>query len=142
MLSCMDHMPPEALLEGVPPPMRTVAQALRDVVRMALPTATERVRVGWRIIGIDVPNGRRTAYVAWIFPETEHVHLGFPQGWAMRDPEHVLDGAGITKRARWLTFVPGDHIDPARCVALLHEAVAVGTMSRDERTLRALDLAD
>lgn len=132
-------MPPEALLEHVPPPMRAVAESLRDVVREALPTSTERVRVGWRIIGIDIPNGRRTAYVAWIFPEDEHVHLGFPQGWAMRDPQRVLEGVGVTKRARWLTFGPGDHIDRSRCTALLREAVAVGTMSRDERTLRALD---
>lgn len=135
----MDPMPPEALLDDLPAPMRMPAETLRDIVREALPTATERVRAGWRVIGIDVPIGRRSAYVAWIFPQPEHVHLGFPQGWVMRDPEHLLDGAGITKRARWLTFVPGDEIDRARCAALLDEAVETATLSRDERALRALD---
>jgi hypothetical protein len=138
----MDPIPPEALLERHPPPMRAIAERLRNVVREAFPDAIERVRSGWGLIGYDLPVGRRTAYFAWVWPEGEHVHLGFQQGWAMRDPHRVLQGRGITKQVRWLTFVPGDRIDAAQCAALLREAAAVATMTRGERLLRAMDAED
>jgi hypothetical protein len=42
-----------------------------------------------------------------------------------------------------LTFRPGDVIDKGACVDLVREAAAVASMSRGERTLRAMDgLAD
>ena len=63
-----------------------------------MPEALERVRSGWSLIGYDLPVGRRTVYVASVWPEYEHVHLGFQHGWAMRDPRGVLKGAGITPR--------------------------------------------
>ena len=37
-----------------------------------------------------------------------HVHLGFQYGVFMDDPGRALEGEGITQRARWLTFEPGD----------------------------------
>jgi hypothetical protein len=78
-------------------------------------------------------------FFAWVWPEHEHVHLGFPQGWAMQDPGGVLKGRGITKRARWLTFASEDQVDPAPCRALLEEAIRVAAMGRGERELRAMD---
>ena len=136
----MDAMPPEALLDHYPAPMRHIAERLREIVRDAYPDALERVRPGWQLIGYDLPVGRKTVYVAWVWPEGEHVHLGFQHGWAMRDPEGRLSGRGITKRVRWLTFVPGDEIDAERCTALLREAAAVATMTRGERELRSMDI--
>ena len=76
-------------------------------------------------------------YFAYVAPEPIHVHLGFEHGWAMRDPRGLLQGVGITKQVRWLTFVPGDEIDDAICTELLLEAAAVARMSRGERILRA-----
>jgi hypothetical protein len=106
-------MPPEALLEDVPPAMAALAQGLRRVVLAAVPDAVERVRPGWRIIGYDVPAGRRLRYFAWIMPQQEHVHLGFPQGLRLHDPDRVLEGEGITKNARWFTLAqPEDLRDP------------------------------
>ena len=135
-----DAFPPELLLEGYPDPMRAVAERLRVIVRTALPDAIERVRVGWRIIGYDVPIGRRTAYFAWIMPQAEHVHLGFVHGAFVTDPDGLMDGAGITVNARWLTFLPGDEIDRRAVDRLLREGARVAGLSRAERFAVALEL--
>jgi hypothetical protein len=135
----MDQIPPEALLERYPEPMRAIGQRLRWIVLDTIPGAIERVRVGWGLIGYDLAVGRRSVYFAYVAPESEHVHLGFEHGWAMRDPGGVLLGAGITKQVRWLTFRPGDPIDEDACAELLREAAVVATMPRGERMLRATD---
>jgi hypothetical protein len=132
-------MPPEALLEDFPPPMRAIAHRLRNIVRTAFPGAIERVRPGWRLIGYDLPGGKKSIYFAWVWPQDEHVHLGFEHGWAMSDPRGLLRGEGITKRVRWLTFAPGDPIDSNLCVELLREAARVAAMTRGERVLQAMD---
>jgi len=135
----VDVIPPEALLEDFPAPMQAIAQRLRDVVTQAIPEALERVRPGWRLIGYDLPIGKRLIYFAFVLPEDVHVHLGFGHGWAMRDPHRMLRGAGITKRVRWLTFVAGDEIDAERCVELVREAARVAAMTRGERELQSMD---
>jgi len=135
----VDVIPPEALLEDFPAPMQAIAQRLRDVVTQAIPEALERVRPGWRLIGYDLPIGKRLVYFAFVLPEDVHVHLGFGHGWAMRDPHRTLRGAGITKRVRWLTFVAGDEIDAERCVELVREAARVAAMTRGERELQSMD---
>jgi hypothetical protein len=119
--------------------MQAIAERLRSIVSAAEPTAVERVRAGWRLIGYDLPMGRRSVYFAWISPERAHVHLGFPVGWAMRDPHGQMHGAGITKNARWLTFRAGERIDEERCAALVREAARVAGMGPDERVLRSMD---
>lgn len=133
----MDVFPPEALLESYPPPMRDIAQAFRAIVRTAMPDAIERVRVGWRIIGYDVPFGRRTAYFCWIMTEPVHVHLGFTYGVLMRDPDALLEGD--IARARWITRRPGEAIDGARLEWLVREAARVATLSPAERAAAAVD---
>jgi len=76
-MAAPEPIPPELFLEAYPPEIRVIAERLRDVVRQAVPEAVERVRTGWRLIGYDVPVGRRTRYFAFVAPEPEHVHLGF-----------------------------------------------------------------
>ena len=126
-----DVFPPEALLEGYPPPMRDIAQVFRAIVHRAVPDAIERVRVGWRIIGYDVPFGRRTAYFCWIMTEPVHVHLGFTYGVLMRDPDGLLEGNIV--RARWITRRPGEDIDAPRLEWLVRESARVATLSPAER---------
>lgn len=132
-------MPPEALLADYPPPIAEVGVRLRDIVRRAAPDAIERVRTGWRIVGYDLPVGRRTVYFCWIMPEPRHIHLGFVQGVAMDDPDRVLDGDGEAKLARWLTFRPSEVPDATELTSLIHEAARVARMSRAERMLRRLE---
>ncbi len=105
-------IPLEALLERLPEPMPAIALRLRSLVLEAVPDAIERVRPGWRVIGYDVPLGRgRTAFFAWIMPQREHVHLGFPRGVLLKDSKGLLAGAGEAKLARWLTATRLDEID-------------------------------
>jgi hypothetical protein len=67
----MDVLPPEALLEAYPARIRRLAERLDAIMRRATPDALPRVRVGWRIIGYDLPVGRRSVYFAFVAPETE-----------------------------------------------------------------------
>jgi len=133
----MDPIPVEALLEQYPPPVRAIVDALRDVVRVAFPEVIEVVRTGWRIIGYDVPNGRRTTYFAWIMPERPHVHLGFVHGVFMRDPDGIL--GGDARLARWTTFGSVDQVDPAPLVPLVREAARVSCLPRRARIGALLD---
>ncbi len=132
-------MPPEALLADYPPPMRAIADRLRTLVQRAIPEAIERVRPGWRLIGYDLPVGRRTVYFCYVAPEPEHVHLGFEWGILMDDPNALLLGRGVTRQVRWLTLRSVDEIDPPRFAILVREAARVALMTRAERTLLALD---
>ena len=133
-------LPPELLLEGYPPPMVAMAEGLRRIVRAAVPEAIERVRPGWRVIGYDVPVGRRTAFFAWIMPQQVHVHLGFPKGVLLDDPSGILEGEGITKAARWFTLrEPDDLLDEqltrfARAAADLAELRIAGLRTAGPRT--------
>ena len=139
MMMAMDPMPPEALLADYPEPMAAIARRLRLVVRDAIPDAIERVRTGWRIIGYDVPVGRRTVYFAWIWSQVEHVHLGFVHGVAMDDPGRRLHGQPGVKLARWVTLTPGDPIDNPALAALVREGARVAMLPRRERLWRAID---
>jgi hypothetical protein len=129
-----DQIPPDALLEGLPAPMPELAHALRALVKRAEPDSIEAVRAGWGIIGYDLPLGpRRSAFYAWIWAEPKHVHLGFPRGVLMRDPEGLLAGRGETKLARWVTVRRPEDIDAARFEALVHEAAAIALIPRAAR---------
>jgi hypothetical protein len=134
----MEPFPPEALLAPYPPGHQAVANALRRLVKRAVPKAIERVRPGWGLIGYDVPVGRRTRYFAFVWPEPEHVHLGFEHGVLMDDPDGLLQGAGVTKQVRWLTLTAVGHIPPT-AEELVREAVRVAVMSRSERLARLMD---
>ena len=56
------------------------------IIREAVPDAIERVRVGWHLIGYDLPLRRYGVYFAYVAPEPAHVHLGFEYGasWTTR----------------------------------------------------------
>jgi hypothetical protein len=135
-----DGFPPEAFLAGYPEGIRALAETLRAVVRRAAPDAIERVRSGWRLVGYDLPVGRRTVYFAWVAPEPIHVHLGFQHGTFMADPERRLEGAHLRlKKVRFTTYEPGDTIPEDAMIELTREAARLASMSREERFALALD---
>lgn len=116
-------IPPELFLSGYPPEIGDVAERLRNVVREAVPEAIERVRTGWRIIGYDIPAGRRARYFAFVGPEPKHVHLGFAYGVWMADPDDLLLGAHLNlRKVRFVTFEPGDLIPTEALVRYSREA--------------------
>jgi hypothetical protein len=126
----IDSIPPELFLRGYAPPIMAIGQRLRSIVRRAVPDVLERVRPGWALIGYDLPIRRHGAFFAWVWPESEHVHLGFPNGTRMDDPDGVLRGSGITKKARWLTYAPGDAIEEPLALAMVLEAARVAVIPR------------
>jgi hypothetical protein len=129
-------------LAGYPDPIVDIAHQLRAVVRRATPSAIERIRSGWALVGYDLPLGRRKRYFAFIAPERKHIHLGFEYGAWMSDPDGVLEGAHLRlKKVRFLTFEPGATMDRDELVELTRDAARVAVMSRAERLARALDSA-
>ncbi len=147
--SVIDSVPPEIFLAAYPDPMREIAETFRRIVLGAMPDVVERVRLGWRVIGYDVPRGDsaparpragttgRTVYICWIMPEPVHVHLGFTYGVLMEDPERMLTGA--IPRARWVTRRPGEPIDSSALGQLAVEAARVARLSRGERVALTMD---
>ena len=135
-----DALPPDAFLSAYPDEILALAKTLRAVVRRAAPDAIERVRSGWRLIGYDLPVGRRTVYFAWVAPEPAHVHLGWQHGISMADPDRMLEGAHLRlKKVRFVTFRPGDTVPEAAMVEFTREASGLAAMSREERLALALD---
>ncbi len=128
-----EAIPVEALLADYPSAHVEIAERLRRIVLDAVPDAIERVRLGWRLIGYDLPVRNRGALFAWVWLEPEHVHLGFPRGVQMDDPDGVMSGAGITKLARWLTYEPGDQVHVDLASSLVLEAARVAFIPRSAR---------
>jgi hypothetical protein len=128
-----EPIPPEALLADFPPGHVAIVERLRTLVTDVVPDAIERVRPRWRLIGYDLNRRRGTTFFAWIWPQPEHVHLGFPLGVVMTDPDGAMEGAGVTKQARWLTYDSPEDVDQAVARRLIEEAARVAGLSHEER---------
>jgi hypothetical protein len=140
IIPTVESLPPEVFLEGYSPGIRRAVEQLRAVVKRAVPGAIERVRPGWRLIGYDVPVGRRTRYFAFVWPESDHAHLGFEYGIWMDDPDSILRGAHLNlRKVRFVTYEPGEAIPAAALVRYTREAARLATMSREERLAHELD---
>lgn len=135
----MEQIPTDAYLDGFPPLIRATAQELRRLVRDAEPNVIERVRVGWHLIGYDLPLRRYGLYFAYVAPEADHVHLGFEYGVFMDDPRGLLIGAGLTRQLRWLTFGSPEGIDDEQTIELVREGARVAVLTRGERLGLMLD---
>jgi hypothetical protein len=135
-MAARESIPADLFLSGYPPDIREMAERLRAIVRSAVPDAIERVRIGWRIIGYDVPVGRRARYFAFVAPEPEHVHIGFAYGAWMTDPDGILRGAHLDlKKVRFVTYVPGDQIATKVLVRYTREAAELAEMPAGGREL-------
>jgi hypothetical protein len=136
----MDLIPPELFLESYPPGVRRACERLRAVVKEAVPDAIERVRIGWRLIGYDIPVGKHTRYFAFVWPEPEHAHMGWEHGIWMDDPDNILRGAHLNlRKVRYVTYAPGEPIPGSTLVKYTREAARLAAMSREERLARELD---
>jgi hypothetical protein len=128
-MTAQTSVPPDLFLSAYASEIRDIAERLRDIVREAVPEAIERVRSGWRLIGYDVPVGRRTRYFAFVAPEPEHVHLGFEHGAWMTDPDGLLRGAHLDlKKVRFVTYEPDDPIPTDALMRLTREAAELAML--------------
>ena len=94
---------PDQFLIGFPPPIQTLANQVRDLVKRTLPNATEQVKLGWQLIGWYVPSKARPVYAGFIIPHTEYVSLGFEYGVLLNAPAGLLEGeAEKLKRVRYI----------------------------------------
>jgi hypothetical protein len=136
----MDSLPPDVFLSSYPDGIHRAADELRAIVKKAAPNVVERVRLGWRLIGYDLPVGKRHRYFAFVAPEPAHVHIGFQYGVWMTDPDKVMRGAHLNlRKVRYLTFTSGQQIPRRALIALTMEAVRVTAMSPGERMAYAFD---
>ena len=128
-MAARESVPPELFLSGYSDEIRDVAERLCDVVRDAVPESIERVRTGWRLIGYDIPVGRQTRYFAWVWPEPEHVHLGWQFGIWMSDPDGILRGDHLNlRKVRYVTYQPGEPIPTDVLMGYTREAAALAAM--------------
>jgi hypothetical protein len=127
-----------AFLDSYSPATRRTMEWLRAAIRRAVPSAVERLRPGWRLLGYDLPITRHGTYFAWIWPEVEHVHVGWQVGTLMADPDGHLRGAHLKlKKVRYLTYEPGERPDAKLVVHFTRDAARIASMSRGERELMA-----
>jgi hypothetical protein len=133
-------IPPELFLEGYAAGVRDTANRLRAVVKEAVPDAVERVRPGWALIGYDLPIRRKGVYFAWVWPEREHVHLGWQHGIFMDDPDRLLQGAHLKlKKVRYVTVDPGHDFPAAAFIALTRHAAEIAALPAAARSALLLD---
>jgi hypothetical protein len=110
------HATPDDILVSFRPEIRALAGDVRAFVRATVPSAEERAYPGWWGIGyVDAQAG----YFCGLFPQKDHVRLGFEHGAALPDPNGLLTAGG--KQVRYVVLRPGEPI-PERPLARLIEA--------------------
>jgi hypothetical protein len=119
----MRHPDNEAWLETLSPENRTLALALRQVIRCAVPHAEESVV--WGSLSYHSPEvgGRIKGAVCQIAVKRGQVRLDFVHGIRLADPCGLLQGKRLSKR-----FVLIDSVVDAErpeVVALIREAAAL-----------------
>lgn len=117
-----DTVIPEACLASYSPEVQAVANALRQLVKAAIPEVQERVALGWQLIGYRVPDGSRSRYFCFVAPLTHEVRLGFEYGVLLGE-QAQLEGDG--NQVRYVTVRSLEAIDPERLRALIAEAAMV-----------------
>lgn len=114
------YVPPVSILEGHALDVRATAERLREVIREALPDASEVGYPGWHAIGYRRARGGR---ICAIFPLDRTVQLVFEWGTQLHDPDGRL--LGTTKQTRYLEYGSPDRVDSEMLTSLLLEASAL-----------------
>ncbi|WP_036218087.1 DUF1801 domain-containing protein [Calidithermus chliarophilus] len=96
------------LLMNHTPEVRSLVERLRRLVRGSVPEAREKVYPVWRGIGYTHP---RAGYFCAIFPQADHVRLGFEFGVLLPDPQRLLEGTG--SQVRYLSLRQGEFPEQA-----------------------------
>jgi hypothetical protein len=83
----------DIFLRSYSPEVRAIALKTREIIRTVLPTVTEKVYPGWKVIQYGAGDKREDVF-AVISPQRERINLGLANGAALPDPEGLLEGTG------------------------------------------------
>lgn len=111
--------PAAPLLEKLTPEARPLVQQLRALVKDVMPTATEKVHLGWSAIHYRAGASMRDVVVA-LSPQRSYVNLEFGDGIDLPDPAHRLEGTG--KRLRHVKVRTEADVQSPEVRALLETA--------------------
>jgi len=87
------------LLSTYPPPIRDIAEKLRETILETDPGMQEKANRGWRSISF---RDQKVGYFCGIFPFEDHVDLIFEFGVLLPDPHQIL--LGDANQVRYLRF--------------------------------------
>jgi hypothetical protein len=132
-----DKPTPEQFLAGFPLEIRSITQALRELVRAQVPHTREAVYPGWRLIGYRADHRDRNVYFAYIAPTADHVSLGFEWGILVPDPQGMLEGDG--SQVRYARFRQLEDIRPAPLALLINQALEIAALPKDQKQQQLLD---
>lgn len=126
-----DKPTPEQFLAGFPLEIRSIAQSLRELLRVQVPQASEAVYPGWRLIGYRADHRSRNVYFAYVAPTPDHVSLGFEWGILLPDPLGLLAGDG--SQVRYARFRRVEDIQPASLTPLIVQALEVAALTKNQK---------
>ena len=113
----------DALLASLPPATRRLANRIREIVRRAVPTLTERALPGWRAIGFRDP---QAGHVCALFPFGPEVRLYIEHGARLDDPDGLLQGT--MKRGRYVAFRSERDVRARAVTSLVRRAVVLQSL--------------
>ncbi len=102
-----------------PPTVGEIAIACADVIRSAIPDATETLDDAAHVVGYAIGPGY-SGLVCTIIPSRKGVKLGVVRGAALPDPRGLLEGTG--KRHRYVQLNERSDLDRDGIVELLKAA--------------------
>jgi hypothetical protein len=114
---------PNEFLSSYPPAIQSLANEVRALVKETVPSISEAVYPGWKLIGYRVKKGRRSAYFCFIAPFENRIMLGFEYGVQLFDPELRLEGEGT--QVRYLTVREQEDIQPEIFRAFIAETAQI-----------------
>jgi hypothetical protein len=117
----------DQLLAACDAPTRRLVEGARKRILSAVPTAVERFRAGWGLIGYNAP-----AYFAFVLVDHRGVLIGFEWGVLLSDWTHVLEGD--LRQVRYFAVKSAADLKQPALTALLQEAAALKPPNRRQRT--------
>jgi hypothetical protein len=116
------------LLAASSPAVQAITEALDALVRRVDPHVVQVVWTHQRTVGYGVGPKKSSEHYCYLAVYDRHVNLGFNEGAALDDPEHVLGGSGAKFRSLKVTE-PAQADDPP-LADLLRQARALRLAAR------------
>lgn len=89
----------DIFLRSYTPEVRAIALRTREVIREILPSVTEKIYPGWKVIQHGAGQNREDVF-AVISPQRERINLGLANGADLPDPTGLLEGTG-----KWIRHI-------------------------------------